>query len=185
MGTRRSQTASYYTGLFNTIEVLPEFVPKTEKACLRIIKNKVRYISGVEDTNVPWYFIAIIHHMESDCNFNCQIANGQRWNKVTTIVPKGIGPWSSWEESTKDIIKMDNMDKVPQWTIPTILRLLENYNGLGYCMRGLNSPYLWSGSNHGVGVGKFVEDGKYSAIAVSNQVGAAVVLSKLLKDGEL
>jgi lysozyme family protein len=56
-----------------------------------------------------------------------------------------------------------------------MLYLLEKYNGLGYRMRGVPTPYLWSFSNL-YEKGKFVQDGRYDPEAVSKQCGAALML---------
>lgn len=53
---------------------------------------------------VPWEVIAVIHQRESSGNFNTYLGNGQALNKKTTIVPKGRGPFSSWEEGAIDAL---------------------------------------------------------------------------------
>lgn len=85
-------------------------------------------------------------------------------------MPSGLGPWPSWEASTEDALANHLLQN---------LHDLEAWNGWGYAIRGLNSPYLWSGSNHSVGVGKFTSDGHYDADAVSQQIGAALLLRPL------
>ena len=56
---------------------------------------------------------------------------------------------------------------------------LEANNGFGYRRKGINTPYLWSFTNH-YRKGKYIADGKYSTEAVSKQVGAAILLKLLL-----
>ena len=54
----------------------------------------------------------------------------------------------------------------------------ERYNGFGYRPHGINSPYLWSFSNHYL-KGKFVKDGIFNENAGSKQCGAAVLLRRM------
>jgi hypothetical protein len=61
-----------------------------------------------------------------------------------------------------------------------LLYKLEGYNGYGYHRPdiNINSPYLWSFSNHYT-KGKFIRDKEYSPTAVSKQCGAAILLRRL------
>ena len=68
------------------------------------------------------------------------------------------------------------------WTLPVLLYQLESYNGWGTRARGVRTPYLWSGSQHYT-AGKYVADGVWSATAVSQQLGAAVLLHALRARG--
>jgi hypothetical protein len=58
--------------------------------------------------------------------------------------------------------------------------VLERYNGWGYRLYHPHvlSPYLWSGSNHYTS-GRYVADGTWSETAVSQQIGAAVILRRM------
>ena len=55
---------------------------------------------------------------------------------------------------------------------------MEQFNGFGYRVKGINSPYLWSFSNHYT-KGKFTRDGFFDPNAVSKQIGAAVLLRRM------
>lgn len=146
-----------------------------------IIANKERYetISHTFPNPIKWYHVALIHEMECTQNFNCYLGNGQRWNKKTTIVPTNRGPFKSFEEGAIDAIKFDKLDKVLDWSIGNTLYILEAFNGLGYAKyRGINSPYIWSGSNK-YQSGKYIADNVYSKNAVSTQIGIALMLHKL------
>jgi hypothetical protein len=100
----------------------------------------------------------------------------------TTLVPKGRGPFESWEDSACDALTMNHIS-LPKGNsdseISEIAMALEKYNGRGYMRRNVHSPYLWSFSNHGEGVGKYIADGHYDPDAVSDQPGAMVVLGYL------
>lgn len=149
-----------------------EFTPVAK----RLVADKVRF-QGIEaQTGVPWWFVAVVKQRESgnDPGFNGNIANGQPWSKRTTIVPKGRGPFKSWEEAAFDALRncAPYAAKNTDWSIGGALTLLEQYNGLGYASRGLPSPYLWSGTDQ-YQRGKYVRDGVYDANAIDKQLGCA------------
>lgn len=144
----------------------------------KAMANKMRYERVSSVTGVPWQIIACIHARESSFNFKACLHNGQPWNKVTTIVPKGRGPFLSWEEAAIDAIKYDKLDVVKDWSIGNALDKLERYNGLGYRKMGVPSPYLWSYSDH-YKKGKYSSDGKYDPNLIDKQIGCAVLLKEL------
>jgi hypothetical protein len=72
-------------------------------------------------------------------------------------------------------------DRQADWSLPSVLFRWERYNGMGYRIRGLASPYLWSFSNH-YEKGKFVRDGVFDPEAVSRQCGAATLLKHLVEE---
>lgn len=169
-------TLEHYEGLYESMHEIGEWRKRIATAECAVLNGKALYERVAMDAGVPWEFIGLVHLMEAGCNPTRQILNGQRWDNVTTLVPVGRGPWDAWEDSAIEALAaLRGMPRTPGM----IARELEIWNGLGYATRGLNSPYLWSGSNHGVGLGKFVRDGKYDPNAVSDQVGAMVVLRRL------
>jgi hypothetical protein len=56
--------------------------------------------------------------------------------------------------------------------------MLEKYNGLGYANKGIPSPYLWAGTDQYI-KGKYVQDGKFNANYVDQQLGCAGILKFL------
>ena len=140
-----------------------------------IANNKSRYLKAEELTGVPWFVLASIHTLEGGGKFTRNMVNGQRLDKRTTIVPKGLGPWDSWEQSCVDAMKRRKLPKI--WDIANTLYFLEKYNGLGVLRyhRDVNTPYLWSKTNH-YKSGKYVADGRWSQGAVSNQTGAVAIM---------
>lgn len=151
----------------------PEFVPVAK----RLIANKARYQAVEAKTGVPWFVIAVIHQRESSGSFAGVLHNGEKiigTGRKTTLVPKGRGPFSTWEAAAIDALKncapyaANNKD----WSVGGTLALLERYNGLGYANRGLPSPYIWSGTDQYVR-GKYVADGVFDPNAVDKQLGCA------------
>ena len=183
--------------LFNTMTINENIVDANGKILLsniprrvdqrakQIISYRERYqgISGRFANPIKWYHIGLIHLMEGELNFNTYLGNGQSIYKKTTIVPKGRGPFASFEAGAVDAITYDELDKIWDWSIGNSLVILEGFNGYGYRdFRGINSPYIWSGSNHYT-KGKYVSDGAsgYDKNYVSRQIGIALIYRRILE----
>lgn len=148
----------------------------------RLVFNKPRYEAvakalKTKGYDIPWEFIAVTHQREASGNFNSYLGNGQPLNKKTTIVPKGRGPFSSWEEGAIDalVYAPPYAAKNTDWTISGTLNKLEEYNGLGYRQMGVPSPYLWAGTDQ-YSKGKYVADHVYDPNHVDTQLGTAGLL---------
>lgn len=135
---------------------------------------KARYQAVEKTTGVPWWFIAVVHEREASQNWNTQLGQGDPLNKKSTHVPKGRGPFNTWEEGAVDALVncAPFASKNTDWTPGGALTMLEKYNGLGYFNRGLPSPYVWAGTDQYV-KGKFVADGVFDPNAVDQQLGCA------------
>ena len=149
----------------------------------KIEANRPRYEQVSKTTGVPWDVIGVIHYRESSLDFRGVLHNGQKiigTGKKTTLVPKGRGPFNTWEEAAIDALMNchPSAGKNNDWSIAGTLDILERYNGLGYRKKGLPSPYLWAGTDQYV-KGKYVADGKYDPNHVDQQLGAAPLLMKL------
>lgn len=152
-------------------------------AAAKIEASRARYEVVSNATGVPWDVIGVIHYRESSLNFSGVLHNGQKiigTGKKTTLVPKGRGPFSSWEQAAIDALANCHpyLAKNKDWSLANTLDLLERYNGLGYRNKGLPSPYLWAGTDQ-YQKGKYVADGKYDANHVDQQLGGAAILMKL------
>jgi lysozyme family protein len=151
----------------------------------KILQNKSQYeaISERLGGNIPWQFIAVIHNRESSMNFSRHLHNGDSLKARTWRVPanrprKGTPPFT-FVESADDALRMKGLHRIKNWTVARTLYELERYNGFGYRLyRGIQSPYLWAGSNHYTR-GKYVQDGKYSASTVDRQLGVCILLHLL------
>lgn len=133
-----------------------------------------------EQTGVPWPMIACLHRRESDANFNTYLGNGEPLNRKTRLVPRGRGPFASFEEGAIDALQLDGLTKVQDWRLEKVLYYWEIFNGAGYDARGLPSPYLWGGTNIQK-PGKYVADGKWSSTATDSQPGCCPMLRAIMK----
>jgi len=161
---------------------------KQEADTIALVRGTYKLVES--STGVPWQVIGVIHQLEGGGSFKTHLHNGDPLTDYTRNVPRnrpmvGHEPPFSWEESAIDALRFDGLTKRRDWTsAAVVLDTLERFNGLGYRKRHIASPYLWSGSMH-YSKGKFTSDGRFSASAVSKQVGAALVLKQLERMGML
>lgn len=186
------QRKSEYIKQWSTMKVRPERVVAVDAAARKLLANKSRYLAVARQVGktMPWFVIAAIHDREAlkdksgFPSFNSVLHNGQKiigTGKKTTLVPKGRGPFSSWEDAAFDALMMPPhaLQNVPSWPIERICYELEKWNGWGYWYRGdRSSAYLWAGTNIDNG-GKFVADGVWSASAQDQQQGAMAIIKRL------
>jgi lysozyme family protein/peptidoglycan hydrolase-like protein with peptidoglycan-binding domain len=174
-----------YELLYESCLVRPKRRAAVDQLVARITANKARYAKVGKALGVPWYVVGIIHSLEAGGDFSRHLHNGDPLTARTTHVPAGRPPTGrppfTWEQSAIDALRLRGMDRWKDWSIPGTLYELEGYNGFGYRDYHPNvpSPYLWSFSNHYTR-GKYVADGRFSPTAVSQQVGAAVLLKQLV-----
>lgn len=158
------------------------------KQAAKIEANRARYEAVEKKTGVPWDVIGVIHYRESSNSFARILHNGEKiigTGRKTTLVPKGRGPFSTWEEAAIDALMNCSpyLGKNKDWSLGNTLDLLERYNGLGYRNKGLPSPYLWAGTDQYVS-GKYVSDGHFDPNYVDQQLGAATILIKLREEAK-
>src|SRR5688572_6502376 len=179
MPTFESMKAGY-TALWSTMEVTRK--PAAEAAARKIIAMRSIYEEAEAATGAPWYFIGALHMRECNNNMKGCLTNGEMivgTNKKTRLETRGRGPFPTWVDSAKDCAVLEDWDKVDEWSIERCLYEGEKFNGWGYLPRGVNSAYVWAGTNHYTR-GKFVSDGKFSRTAVDSQLGIACVMKAII-----
>lgn len=172
-----------YKELWGGMIISPSRVAGIKSTANKIIKNKEAYLSLQRQTNVPWYFIGLLHLRESNCDFNTHLHNGDPLSARTVHVPAGrpltgTAPFS-FEYSAIDAIKQKSYDKITDWSIERMAYCFEKYNGFGYRGKRINSPYLWASSNQYTR-GKYIRDGVFSAATIDTQLGVMLVLKVIL-----
>jgi len=175
----RDGSLTYYKKLYDSMEILPgkEEEVREKAKILCHFQEKYKKVADGLDFPFPFLIVGLIHMMESNFDFQRGLHNGEPWFRETTMVPKGRGPFESWEDSAIDVLEMKKSIMPSVWDVASGAMFLEKYNGGGYMRRNVHSPYLWSFSNYGVDVGKYTEDRHYDPDAVSQQAGAMVVLN--------
>ena len=164
-----------YADLWSSMTIKPSRVQGFQALATKLLKRIPQYRGIEAATGVPASVIAVIHERESSGKFSTYLGNGQPWDRRTTIVPKGRGPWPSFEAAAIDALLLEGLDKVKDWSLERALFELERYNGMGYRSRGIPSPYLWGGTNVQK-PGKFVKDGVFDATVTDVQPGCAPLL---------
>jgi len=176
------EAATQYQRLFDTCVINPDKLSEIKLIVNRILRGKDRYEALANRINIPWHFIGITHSLEANNDFTKHLHNGDPLSSRTVNVPIGRpriwNPPSDWESSAIDALS--NFSNETDWSVPSMLYKIEGYNGYGYHTSdiNINSPYLWSFSNHYTR-GKFVKDHEFSPGAISKQCGAAILLRRL------
>ena len=182
-----------YQRLWDTLAIRKDRVGSVDAIVARIVAGRQRYEVAASRSGVPWWFIAVVHSLESSGNFRTHLHNGDSLGARTINVPKGRPikgtPPFSWEESAADALAQKGLGKATDWSVAGALYQLERFNGWGYRLYHVQtlSPYLWSYSKHygppEAKAGKYVADGKWNGTAVSQQCGAAVLLKRMHERG--
>jgi lysozyme family protein len=187
MAVRRSTEfellAPEYRQQFDACVSEPDKEAQIQLHLNKIRPGEMRYRALGERLGIPWAFIAIVHSLECGCDFTRHLHNGDPLSARTVRVPAGRPlagePPFTWEASAEDALVMKRLAHQPDWSLAAMLFRWEAYNGFGYRVRGLASPYLWSFSNVYQG-GLFVDDHVFDPAARSRQCGAAVLLKRLM-----
>jgi lysozyme family protein len=175
-----------YVDLWRTCKVRRQRLAEVDRIVDRIKANKRRYVKAGKPHGVPWHVVGVIHMLEGSGSFSTHLHNGDPLTARTVQEPKGRPrkgrPPFTWEASASDALVFDGLSRWTNWTLPGTLFVLERFNGFGYRPKNINTPYLWSFSNHYT-KGKFVRDKVFDSNAVSRQCGAAVLLKRLVARG--
>lgn len=167
---------------WTAMRVEPALAAALDRVAMRLIAPaaKTRYDIVAAQTAVPWFIIAVIHEREASQSWAANLAQGDPWDRVSVHVPKGQGPFHSWESAA-----VNALERCPpyaahwaDWSAGGALTLLEEYNGLGYAERGVPSPYVWASTDQ-YRAGKYIADGHYDPNAVDHQLGCAALLARM------
>ncbi len=176
-----------YLELWNTIQLRSDRIDDLDAHLARLLQGMSRYRDAGSPTKTPWWWVGIIHGLESGYNFSRHLHNGDPLKARTFHVPSGrpktgVPPFA-WETSAADAISTEEILKTPNWPNPGYIAYsFENYNGFGYRSKGINSPYLWAFSQH-YSKGKYIADGKFSSGTASDQAGAMAILKRAIDKG--
>lgn len=142
----------------------------------------------VEQTlKIPMVWMICSFERESGMNFRTSPAQGDPWNRVSTHVPAGVGPFRSFTDAAIWSYKHDGLDRnSAPWTWSYMMWAWEKFNGFGPRDHGRVSGYVFSGTDQydppsGRG-GKYVADRQWSSSTVDTQLGCvplAVCLAHL------
>ena len=160
--------------------IKPDHVSVFEAFAKVAIANKIIYSDLSNTTGVPWPMLAVIHRRESDANFHTYLGNGQLLSRVTTIVPKGRGPFvgtNAFIDGGIDAIKQEGWGSISDWRLEKQLYYCLLFNGIG-TEPFHPSSYIWGGTNIQV-PGKWIRDHVFDPSVWDPQPGCAPLLKTI------
>lgn len=179
---------SEYRQLFDSATLTADSANVVARHGKQLLQGRTRYEAVAGKTGVPWFVIGILHIVETGGNFNVHFHNGDPLVQRTTHTPAGRpaagSPPFTWEESAVDALTEAGLSNVAHWTVEESLYQMERWNGMGYRRRGMNSPYVWGGSNH-YKSGKYGSGGSFDSASISRQIGAGVLLKFAVPKNDL
>ncbi|HAX87998.1 MAG TPA: hypothetical protein DCY91_17455 [Cyanobacteria bacterium UBA11370] len=184
----------HYEQLFATCQLRKSWLDRIGAVAETIVTRRSLYDQVERQTNVPWWFIGILHYREA--NFGeAHLHNGDPLNARTVHDPPGRpqafpanGQYYTFVESAVDAIRWKMLDRIPDRSLSAWLWSFEYWDGFGYAMHGINSEYLWNGTNHfgsGNNRGKCLPNGLCDPNATSDQVGCGAILWYIYHKGML
>lgn len=160
-----------------------------DSAARRLLGFKPRYAPVSAQTGVPIVVLATIHNRESDADFKTNLGQGDPLTAPSIHVPKGRPPLGAppndrfpvtWEYAAQDALQIDQLDAVPGWSIARALYEQELYNGFGPRNHGVNTGYLWAGTNQ-YNKGKYIKDGVWDPDRADQQLGTAAIMHRMIE----
>lgn len=181
-----------YQNLYDTCVFSPSRADEIKNVADKVLAGKDTYqlLAEASNDNMPWYVIGNIHWLESNCNFDCHLHNGDPLTARTVHVPANRPPADagdppfSFEFSARDALNYEQLTLWNEWRVPGCLFIWEKYNGFGYRLHNAVSPYLWGGSQHYT-KGMFPRDHDWQPEMVSRAIGSAVILKWMDQHGQL
>lgn len=183
------EIAAGYKALFASCKIRDEKRTEVMEYVNRMLdpKRRKQYEQVSAQSCIPWYFVGAIHALEASFDFNAHLHNGDSLKSRTHQIPANRPPkWNpptDWAYSALDALGMKGYDKEQKWGLAECMYRWERYNGWrSRLLHNINSPYLWSYSNH-YSKGKFTRDNYWDENAVSKQPGCGVLLKAMVEMG--
>src|ERR1041384_4139469 len=102
--------AGEYTSLLATMRVTR--AQETNATASRLLRYVPRYRDVSASRGVQGLLLGTRNNRDSDAYRKHCLGNGEPLTRVTRLVPKGRGPFSSWEAGAKDALHIDKLDQV-------------------------------------------------------------------------
>lgn len=173
-----------YRRLFATCRIDPPQLVVLDALIDGCLADRARYETVAATLALPWCVVAILHYLETERVFDRHLHNGDPLAARTVHQPaerpaEGEPPFS-WEDSAIDALRLRFLGQWQDWSIAGTLFQLEGYNTWAYRLHQpeVCSPYLWAGCNH-YRQGRFFPEDIWSATAVAERLGGAVLLRRL------
>lgn len=172
--------AEYQSWIDHFVETKHAIEAERARAIMNVIPH-YKHVASV--TGVPAVWIACTNERESSSQLDTYLGNGDPLNRVTRDVPRGRGPFSTWEAGAIDALHFDHMDMVQYqpggWRPVQALFRWELWNGLGYRNHGRRTPYIVGGTNLQQS-GRYAGDGNWT-LQWDTQLGCLPIAVELIK----
>ncbi|CAN5326868.1 hypothetical protein BH09VER1_BH09VER1_48960 [soil metagenome] len=164
---------------------------RLDKAVALYQRTQIRYqaIEALRPQGVPAPIVFTFHGRESSWDFGAHLHEGSPLTHRTRDIPRGRplhpDPPYTFEQSAEDALYILKHENQVNWrNLGAALQAMEAYNGLGYQRYhpSIPSPYLWAGTTLYTR-GKYVRDGRFSAVTVDSQLGCAAILKRMKERG--
>lgn len=142
-------------------------------AARRLLTHRDRFLAVQKACGVPALWLMPTWEREGP-SFESYFGNGDPISHPTRDVPRGRGPFSTWEDGCIDSLHLDHITACAAWTWPAACYHWELWNGFGPRLHGRPSGYLWAGTDVYRG-GKYVSDGVWSPRTWDHQLGTVMV----------
>ena len=84
-------------------------------------QGRRRYERVGDALGIPWWFVGVIHGLESAFEFSCHLHNGDPLTDKTVRAPRGRPasgePPFEWEESAEDALCLKRLQGQRDWSI--------------------------------------------------------------------
>lgn len=170
-----------YSQLLSAMVVRDECKHHVDKVATQILGFRSRFDEVTKATGVPLIFSGPSFYREADLNFNLSPSQGDPWRRVSTHVPRGLGPYPSWIAAAVAAYHREGLDKIGagNWIWELICFYGELFNGFGYRdWHHMHSPYLWGGTNI-QSVGKYTSDGHFDEHHMDEQLGVIPIARRI------
>lgn len=174
-----AETKAEFTARWNAMVVNSNRLDDFSEAASRLYRNVSTYRQVEKLTGVPAAMVMVIHERECSGAMWGYLGNGERWDRVTTLVPAGRGPFHGFVDGAVDALTYEGLVHITDWSIERALFSEEWLNGEGYReYHNEASPYIWGGTNQQT-IGKYTSDGHFDPTAMDTQPGCAPLMAAL------
>jgi lysozyme family protein len=121
-----------YSQWIAVAKIRPEFEHELTIRCQQLLNYKARYAQVSQQTGVPVLWLMPINERESSTNFHTYLGNGDALSRPTRDVPRGRGPFQTWEAGAIDSLRYDHIAGTKDWSPEFMCYEDEVWNGFGY-----------------------------------------------------
>lgn len=139
-----------------------------------------------EHLGIPIVWMVSSFERESGSDFTRSPAQGDRWDRTSVNVPRGVGPFKDWPAAADWSYRHDGIDKnSAPWDEAYACYAEEKFNGFGPRDHGRVSGYVMAGTDQydkPTGkAGKYVSDGAWDPDKQDEQLGCVALWRAMIE----